>query len=114
MKLVGGFVAVLTTVVAAEVGRSFEEIDRIGSGVERRWSRQGDWFDSMVRLNKLRLRGGNGSEFQTKTGNLHKSREACRGLVCVCNSPCGVFIIHDVDGRKLILLVACIFSVIPR
>ena len=43
-----GSVAVLTTVIAAGVGRSFKEIGQTCSGVERRRSRQGDWFDSMV------------------------------------------------------------------
>ena len=40
--------AVLKTVVAARVGRNFKEIVRKGSGVKRRRSRQGDWFDSIV------------------------------------------------------------------
>ena len=40
--------AVLTTVVPAGVGRNFKEIARTGSGVERRRSRQEDWFGSIV------------------------------------------------------------------
>ena len=43
-----GSVAVLTTVVAARVGRNFKEIVRTCSGVEWRLSRQGDRFDSVV------------------------------------------------------------------
>ena len=40
--------AVLTTVVAAGVGRNFKEIVQRGSHVEKRRSRPGDCFDPIV------------------------------------------------------------------